>query len=142
MATPNVALLKRTLEHIKDNPETWDQSNWCGTAQCFAGWAVTFAGAKIDQLWEVVHVDDMPSDLAAAVGPDQEKITVREAAIIALGIADSELSELPDMDDEWPDAEPGLISAASALFCSGNSLEDLEYYVAKLCGETEPAATS
>src|SRR4051812_2770494 len=139
MSTPNVALLKRTLNHIKDNPETWDQANWCGTSQCFAGWAVTLAGMHANILNETVAVDDMPNDLAAAVGPDVEKISVREAAIIALGIADI---ELPDVDDEWPDVEPELISAASVLFHSGNTLEDMEYFVARLCGETAEATAS
>ena len=139
MATPNVALLRQTLRYIKDNPEGWEQANWCGTSQCFAGWAVTLAGMRANLLKETVAVDDMPNELAAAVGPDVMEITVREAAIIALGIADC---ELPDVDDEWPDDEPELISAASVLFYSGNTLEDLECYVADLCGETEPASTS
>jgi hypothetical protein len=136
MATPNVALLKQTLERIKNNPETWDQANWCGTAQCFAGWAVTLAGMRANILRETVAVDDMPNELATAVGPDVEEISVREAAVIALGIADV---ELPDVDDEWPDVEPELISAASVLFYSGNTLEDLEQYVAELCGESAEA---
>lgn len=137
MATVNTELLKQTLEYIKDNPETWDQAEWCGTAQCFAGWAVTLAGMSLNGFGDV-EVDSMPSEMASAVNPDIEVLTVREAAIIALGIADS---DLPDVDDEWPEVEPELISAASVLFHSGNSLEDLEHYVAELCGETATAAS-
>lgn len=139
MSTPNVALLKQTLNFIKDNPETWDQGNWCGTSQCFAGWAVTLAGMRADTLRETVDVAEMPAELAAEVDPDFEQISVRGAAVIALGIGDM---SLPDVDDEWPDVKPELISAASVLFHSGNTLEDLEYYVAELCGESAEAVTS
>lgn len=56
--TPNVALMRRTLEHILKNRELWDQSDWgqdfqlpdtdgaCGTKFCFAGWAVQLSGGK------------------------------------------------------------------------------------------------
>lgn len=48
----NVELLEKTLQHIKDHPEEWDQSiyrsqtlpNGCSTACCFAGTAVLLAG--------------------------------------------------------------------------------------------------
>jgi hypothetical protein len=139
MTTPNVALLQQTLNYIKDNPETWEQANWCGTSQCFAGWAVTLAGMRVNDLRETVAVADMPSELAAEVDPDDEEITVREAAVIALGIADL---ELPDIDDEYPDIEPELISAASVLFYSGNTLEDLEHWVAELCATTPETTAS
>jgi hypothetical protein len=49
--TPNLALLRKTFEQIKI-PKVWDQSTWmytterseCGTAGCFAGWAVSLTG--------------------------------------------------------------------------------------------------
>ncbi len=35
--SPNLPLLRQTLEAIKANPETWDQSAWrCSTGMCFA----------------------------------------------------------------------------------------------------------
>lgn len=43
----NKTLLKQTLEHIKANPESWDQSSWfCGTAACFAGHACLLSGDR------------------------------------------------------------------------------------------------
>ena len=89
---------------------------------------------RANLLKETVAVDDMPDELASAVDPDFEEITVREAAVLALGLADAELRDLDDVlagDDE---AEP--MEAASVLFYSGNSLEDLTHYVAELCATT------
>lgn len=43
----NIELLEKTMQHIKDDPTTWDQStywNECGTPGCFAGWACHLAG--------------------------------------------------------------------------------------------------
>ncbi len=50
---PNAYLLRRTLAHIEAEPHSWNQFVWarrtdCGTAMCFAGWAVTLAGAQVD----------------------------------------------------------------------------------------------
>lgn len=42
--TVNVELLEQTMQHIKDHPEQHAQETWCGTAQCFGGWAANFAG--------------------------------------------------------------------------------------------------
>lgn len=131
---PNIELLKKTLQHIKTNPETWDQTEWCGTAQCFAGWAVTLAGAQAGVRPGAnpisVFVDDMPDDLAALVNPDEEWLTVQEAAIVALDIADAKLFDL-ELEE--------VVEASGVLFYSGNTLYDLEHYVAELCGETAEA---
>lgn len=51
----NEELLTQTLEQIDNHPEDWNQKVWgttvdlpegntCGTAYCFAGWAVKLAG--------------------------------------------------------------------------------------------------
>lgn len=43
---PNIALLQKTLQYIKENPGEWLQQTWaCGTAGCFAGHAVRLSGA-------------------------------------------------------------------------------------------------
>lgn len=43
--TPNIPLLRKTLEHIESHPEEWDQSKWhCGTKFCFAGHACMING--------------------------------------------------------------------------------------------------
>ena len=43
----NVELLWVTLNHIKRNPDTWDQESWrCGSSACFAGHAALQAGGR------------------------------------------------------------------------------------------------
>ena len=42
--------LKLVLDHIKADPDTWDQTNWhseCGTKHCFAGWAQILSGKPL-----------------------------------------------------------------------------------------------
>lgn len=43
----NTELLERTMQYILDHPERHDQVNYCGTSQCFAGWAAHLEGWKI-----------------------------------------------------------------------------------------------
>lgn len=60
--TPNLPLLRKTLEHIKAHPEEWNQDRWytqkpdgetsvegnvCQTAACVAGHALIFSGHKL-----------------------------------------------------------------------------------------------
>lgn len=67
----NVELLEETLQFIKDNPDKHDQETFCGTAQCFAGWAVALEGwsmSDLGGLWvekdgEVRDVDDLAQEL-------------------------------------------------------------------------------
>lgn len=45
----NWPLLIKTVEHIIQHPETWDQRTWvsgCGTYACIAGWAAQLGGMK------------------------------------------------------------------------------------------------
>ena len=44
----NAELLERTLVHIRENPELWDQDVWIqGDRACFAGRACLLSGLKI-----------------------------------------------------------------------------------------------
>lgn len=43
MSGPNAELAYKVLDYIDAHPEQWDQDEWCGTAQCFAGWAVSLS---------------------------------------------------------------------------------------------------
>jgi len=46
----NVALLRKTLEHVTAHPEEWDQGRWlsdCGTRGCMAGHACLLSGARV-----------------------------------------------------------------------------------------------
>lgn len=62
----NVPLLEEVMHHIKDHPETHDQSTYlsqndCGTAGCFAGWAWLLSGQeyfKIDSARDALRVFD------------------------------------------------------------------------------------
>ncbi|MDY6884051.1 MAG: hypothetical protein SWL02_09780 [Pseudomonadota bacterium] len=41
----NIELLKKVMNQIIQEPETWDQSEWhseCRTSHCFAGWCEVF----------------------------------------------------------------------------------------------------
>lgn len=111
--TPNAELAHRVLDHIKADPESWDQASWyrkthCGTVGCFAGWAVMLSGLKIEgPVYPVVVAEGHPLD----------DVYVPVAAAQLLGLAD-------DADD----AE-GL-----ELFHEGNTLADLEEMVADLFG--------
>lgn len=56
MTQPNVALLRKTLEHIEAHPDEWDQKWWaartkCGTTFCFAGWTVAL-GSSTEVAWQ------------------------------------------------------------------------------------------
>lgn len=62
MPERNIELLEKTLRFIKDNPDRHDQSSWCGTAQCFCGWAAEFSGyVRLDEFgkyWRTPGVDE------------------------------------------------------------------------------------
>ncbi len=43
----NLENIKLVLDHIENNPECWQQTNWhCGTSHCFAGWAQVLSGKE------------------------------------------------------------------------------------------------
>jgi hypothetical protein len=76
--TPNAELAYAVLDQIDAHPETWNQAVYdCGTAACFAGWAVRLsgwtAGKDLDE-WTVVV--DGPDNLLG--------VHVSDAATIAL----------------------------------------------------------
>lgn len=97
---PNIELLRRTLDHIKANPQEWDQHVYreikpdCGTAMCFAGWTAELAGGK----WK--DTDGYLSDILEAVPEDYVK-DVHEGLVDAharaqrlLGLTDEEAEDL------------------------------------------------
>lgn len=67
----NVPLLEEVMTHIKDHPETHNQSmylsqNECGTAGCFAGWAWLLSGREyleIDSARDALRVFDGAQEL-------------------------------------------------------------------------------
>src|SRR5215471_7019229 len=65
--TPNVELLRATMEKIEKDPEHWYQGWWrkersCVTSYCFAGWAVTLAGGKWYTYTELYGEKDDPKE--------------------------------------------------------------------------------
>lgn len=121
---PNVPLLRKTMEHIKEHPEHWLQDTYrimvetglaeawgrsfhrqglpleCGTAMCFAGWACDIAGVE----WR----DDFGGTILVGGGETSSAATMAQEL---LGITGSQ---------------------ASYLFSAGNTIEDLEWIVEQL----------
>lgn len=119
--SPNVDLLKRTLAHIEAHPDRWDQMDWrntdadserCGTACCFAGWAAILNGSTWDVPDDQVRQQlDLDEDRLMEVDGG---VMVSDAARDALGLTGKQ---------------------ADQLFDCGNRLRDLRSIVGELCGE-------
>ena len=82
----NVELLEKTMQFIKDHPEKHNQAEWCGTAQCFAGWAVELAGYAHGEGFEDMGLFDSPWS--------EKVLTTREAATDLLGLTEAEADTL------------------------------------------------
>lgn len=107
MTTPNAELAYRVLDHIDANPSEWDQTNWqCGSAACFAGWAVRLSGGVMENVdgktWSVIVSDGLG---------DLNGLDVDIAADLLLGI--EMLYADPDVD----------------LYLETNTREDLDRLV-------------
>jgi hypothetical protein len=134
---PNVELLKRTLQHIEDHPESWDQTAWvtpedfrtddgCGTAYCFAGWAVELSGVTPTS-GASLPLAALSTDVQERLNPwmiwgdgAEKRTNIESAAAALLDI------------DRWNGDDPHL-------FDGNNTLNDLRRFVAELCGDTAPA---
>lgn len=123
MTAPNAELAYRVLDHIDAHPESWNQGTWdCGTAACFAGWAVRLSGGVADT--------DENSDTDGTVieGPSHlVGLTIQDAAIEVLG------------DGGWT---PSTVDVGEAdwLFSAANDRADLGRLVAEIFGP-RPAVT-
>lgn len=83
MTTPNAALAYRVLDQIDAQPETWVQATWikkteCGTAGCFAGWAVLLSGLQPAYL-------DNVSDSTSYAMVGEESVRIERVAEDLLG---------------------------------------------------------
>lgn len=115
MSAPNAELAYAVLDQIDAHPETWNQATWdCGTAACFAGWAVRLAGGKVEKggLLDPFVVEG-PEDIVG--------LEVPEAAELVLG-SDCRT----DFDD---------------LFDAAHSREDLGRLVAEIFGSRPGGAS-
>lgn len=107
----NKPLLKQTLDHIKANPESWDQSRWfCGTAACFAGHACLLSGDRRGPALPFAFKNAI-NDVITAEGV--QKFT-QDRAEELLGVSQSQ---------------------ADALFYQDNRMEDLERMVDNLLND-------
>ena len=101
MTAPNAALAYEVLDYIDAHPEEWNQRRWvCGTAACFAGWAVRLSGAEIRQT-----EPDEPNSAKVVAGPAElVGLTVEEAAHEVLGIHRYAMVN-EDLFDAWNSRE-------------------------------------
>jgi hypothetical protein len=129
----NTGLLRRTLAHIEQHPDEWNQGTWatrsgCRTAYCFAGWAVVLSG------YEARFHDDVD------ISRDHDYADYVQTPDARL----CELSGVP-YDDNWVtinDAARGLLglseSQADRLFTGVNGLAELRKIVAGLIADDAP----
>lgn len=144
MSTPNVALLKQTLAHVEAHQADWNQRQWitpaderedpsCGTAYCFAGWAVALSGYKVERTGSV-GIGQLPPEVVYRLDAEDNiyqsgyvgglAAGCGHVAAVLLGI-----KALGSQDGEH-------------LFDGYNTLDDLRRIVAELCGESAEAVTS
>jgi hypothetical protein len=121
----NTALLERVLAQIEAAPAQWDQGNYasqtdlangeCGTAYCFAGWAValTYPAAKFAFTDTQSH---WPTDRTATT------VVLNPAEFTGPAVIDAVARDLLGISDK----------TAEVLFEGGNSLDDLRRMVADL----------
>jgi hypothetical protein len=124
MTTPNTPELVAIYQHIKANPEEWWQATYaqrvdCGTAYCFAGWAVVRAGG-VPTDWKTFE-DSIGtwSDTGKAVMPDGRPVMIDVEAVEILGITD---------EQSWE------------LFAGGNDLNDIRSAIFDITG-VDPEVT-
>jgi hypothetical protein len=121
--TPNVALLRKTLEHIENHPQEWNQGTWhCGTIACFAGHAVIIDGGQFADDWRAPFVAERPDDPGDAFrefGCGAGQIHIADRARHVLGLTQAE---------------------ADDLFAAANTLDDLREQVARLIDQADVIA--
>jgi hypothetical protein len=123
--TPNAELAYRVLDHIDAHPEQWNQGVYigpadCGTAACFAGWAVLLSGAEPRFYAPGVSTADVVVDGRVRAVPD--------------------LAQEVNSASRWVEAGDGY-SDDIDLFDPYNSREDLGRLVEEIFGpRPEPAS--
>ncbi len=120
----NKRLMRRTLAFVKANPKKHNQANWCGTAQCFGGWACYLDGWKRDE--DTIVIDrcdialDGPSWGSFNFNPDISDLVRKEHTVgSVLNVATSILGLTAEQ--------------ARQLFNPDNDVRDLEKLVKRYC---------
>lgn len=126
MPKPNVELLDRTMAEVEKaarrKRRTWDQGTYrrvtdCGTAMCFAGWALTLDGAK----WADEVTDDHV-DSWSVVARRGEPLDMRTSEGVRLAFAPVAAQKRLGLTD--PEADH--------LFAGDNTLADLRRIVSEI----------
>lgn len=120
-AKPNAELAYRVLDQIDAHPETWNQHEWdCGSAACFAGWAVRLSGGVAEEKNRFTPtVVEGPRELVG--------LPVDEAAIEVLGTDGWTPSTVEVEEQDW-------------LFSASNDREDLGRIVTEIFGPRPDSA--
>ena len=145
MATPNKALLRQTLDYIRAHETDWIQNHWimpaedredpsCGTAYCFAGWAVALSGYKVERNG-CVGIDQLPPGVGHRLDTEDNVFQSGYVGGLAAECGDV-AAALLDIDGFGR-----MPHHKCHLFCGHNGMADLERIVAELCGETAEAVT-
>ena len=102
---PNAPLLLKTLEHIENRPEEWNQAHWhCGTVACFAGHAAILDGGewlRESPDFLLARADDPQRDVYAVGGVSAVHASDRAQRILGLTLEQSE--DLFDGDSDLDD---------------------------------------
>lgn len=92
----NTELLEQVMQHITDHPEQHDQLLWvnqCGTAACFAGWAVILDG------WTVLHDEDACEPWVSKPTHWYPQEPISRRAVRLLGLTSVEAHKLFEPDN-------------------------------------------
>lgn len=125
MTTPNAAELIAIYQHIKANPETWNQYMWgrrtpCGTAYCLAGWAVARSVGVERFAWEAPDENGVSEVWFVTDESGNWADSIRVVAQSALGLTGRQTEE---------------------LFHGANDLDDLRRIITEITG-TDPENAS
>lgn len=120
MPEANVPLLRKTLEHIQNHPDEWEQSIWhCGTKFCFAGHACILSGDRI------YHPDgELETQYSEFVvsSEDGEIREIRDRAQTILGLCAHNANVLFDPDNSLP-----VLERIVQILSEGNSLDNFSF---------------
>lgn len=112
----NTELLNKVLEHIKANPEQWNQGRW---TKCFAGWTVRLGMPNVTESQVPAECDCCPAwpVLLDDAGAEIDDVASTALELLALNEAALELLAANEAHD---------------LFDERSSLDDLERIVQEL----------
>lgn len=126
----NVEALIATYDHIRRNPQNWNQMVWgCGTSHCYAGHVGTWLyGMQMDEQDNVYLNEDALADLRKYEIPDEFMIPGGRELDDDVHVADFAGAVLGLTGEE-----------CDVLFDGANTLADIREFIEKLTDITLPA---